>query len=103
MPEYRAAVICAALENIQREGLPASVVCDTTPIMAPNERLKAWLAAAKVSQAEMARRCGYDRSNFHRLLAGAVNPTLTLAARIERETSGAIPAVDWADLARKAA
>jgi len=45
----------------------------------------------------MARRCEYDRSNFHRLLSGKLMPSLALAARIERETNGAIPAVAWVD------
>lgn len=71
--------------------------------MAPHERLKSWLSAAKVSQAEMARRCDYDRSNFHRVLGGSLTPSLGLAARIERETGGAIPAVAWADLGQAAA
>src|SRR5687768_17381028 len=66
-------------------------------VMAPHNKLSAWLAAANVSQAEMARRCEYDRSNFHRLLSGKLMPSLALAARIERETNGAIPAVAWAD------
>jgi hypothetical protein len=70
--------------------------------MAPHERLKSWLTAAKVKPAEMARRCEYDRSNFHRLLTGSLTPSLTLAARIERETGGVIAAVDWADLEKAA-
>ena len=66
--------------------------------MAPHDKLSAWLQAQNISQAEMARRCEYDRSNFHRLLSGKLSPSLVLAARIERETNGAIPAVSWADL-----
>ena len=66
--------------------------------MAPHDKLAAWLQAHTISQAEMARRCEYDRSNFHRLLSGKLSPSLALAARIERETNGAIPAVSWADL-----
>ena len=71
--------------------------------MEPNERLKSWLDAAKISQAEMARRCGYDRHNFHHVLNGKLKPTLTLAVAIERETSGAIPVSAWADEARSVA
>jgi transcriptional regulator with XRE-family HTH domain len=67
--------------------------------MATNLRLQAWLKAAKISQAEMARRCEYDRSNFHRVLNGNLMPSLSLAARIERETGGAIPAAAWAEKA----
>jgi hypothetical protein len=70
--------------------------------MAPHERLKSWLAAAKIKPAEMARRCEYDRSNFHRVLAGSLTPSLPLAARIERETAGVIAAVDWANLEKAA-
>jgi transcriptional regulator with XRE-family HTH domain len=66
--------------------------------MEPHNKLAALLRAENISQAEMARRCGYDRSNFHRLLSGKLSPSLTLAARIERETNGAIPAVAWAAL-----
>ena len=66
--------------------------------MTPHNKLSAWLAAANVSQAEMARRCDYDRSNFHRLLSGKLTPSLALAARIERETKGAVPAIAWAEL-----
>jgi aspartate carbamoyltransferase catalytic subunit len=65
--------------------------------MATHSKLAAWLAAADISQAEMARRCGYDRSNFHRLLSGKLMPSLALATRIERETGGAIPAVTWVE------
>jgi len=66
--------------------------------MAPHNRLTEWLRSENISQAEMARRCEYDRSNFHRLLSGKLSPSLALAARIERETNGAIPAVAWAAL-----
>jgi len=64
--------------------------------MEPNERLKSWLEAAKVSQKEMARRCSYDRHNFNRILSGKLWPTVTLAVAIERETGGAIPVAAWA-------
>jgi len=70
--------------------------------MEPNTRLSSWIVAAGITNAEMARRCEYDRSNFHRVLKGEVAPSLNLAARIERETGGAIPAAAWADLARAA-
>lgn len=66
--------------------------------MEPHNRLQKWLEAAKVSQAEMARRLEYDRSNFHKLLNGSLRPTLPLAFRIERETKGAIPASAWAGM-----
>ena len=65
--------------------------------MAAHNKLSDWLRAENISQAEMARRCEYDRSNFHRLLSGKLFPSLSLATRIERETHGAVPAVSWAD------
>lgn len=71
--------------------------------MTTANRLKSWLDAAKVSQAEMARRCGYDRSNFHRVLTGRLIPTLALATKIEQETKGAIPATDWIEASREIA
>jgi DNA-binding XRE family transcriptional regulator len=66
--------------------------------MKPNERLQSWLGAAKMSQAELARRCEYDRSNMHRVLVGRLKPSLTLAAKIELVTKGIISANDWAEL-----
>ena len=65
--------------------------------MKANERLESWLNAAAMPKSEMARRLGYDKGNFHRILTGVNRPTLDLAARIERETSGSIPISAWAD------
>tara|TARA_R110000868_G_C10784959_1_gene755819 strand:- start:36 stop:239 length:204 start_codon:yes stop_codon:yes gene_type:complete len=67
--------------------------------METHTRLKSWLAAASISQAEMARRLEYDKGNLHRLLNGTLRPTLDLAFRIERETNGAVPASAWAEAA----
>jgi transcriptional regulator with XRE-family HTH domain len=64
--------------------------------MKTNERLESWLNAADIAKAEMARRVGCDKGNFHRILTGASRPTLDLAARIESETAGAIPISAWA-------
>lgn len=86
----------AAWENIPRRGLQTAVVPDTTPNMEPHKRLQSWLDAAKITKAEMARRCGYDRSNFQRVVNGTLTPSLNLAAAIERETGNAIPAIAWA-------
>ena len=72
------------------------MVAVTTPIMEPHKRLQSWLDAAKITKAEMARRCGYDRSNFQRVVNGTLTPSLNLAAAIERETGNTIPAVAWA-------
>ncbi len=63
--------------------------------MAPNEKLRAWIAREKISNAEAARRAGYDRGNFHRILAGRVKPSLELAHQIEALTAGAVPMADW--------
>lgn len=63
--------------------------------MQAHERLKSWIAAAKIPNAEMARRVQYDKANFHRVLNGDLRPTIDLAARIERETGGTIPMSAW--------
>lgn len=63
--------------------------------MEPHKRLRSWLDAAKISQAELARRCGYDRGNFNRVLHGTLRPSIDLAVVIERETGGAIPVEAW--------
>lgn len=66
--------------------------------MDPIERLKSWLKAASISQAEMARRCDYDRHNFNHLLKRRIGkPPLDLAVAIARETGGAIPVDAWSD------
>lgn len=66
--------------------------------MEPHDRLKSWIVAAKISKAEMARRVEYDKANFHRILEGALRPSIDLAFRIERETGGTIPMTAWASL-----
>jgi hypothetical protein len=63
--------------------------------MNTHKRLLSWLEAAKMSQAEFARRCGHDRHNFNRMICNEMQPTLALAVAIERETSGVIPVADW--------
>lgn len=63
--------------------------------MAPNEQLKKWIAATEISNAEAARRAGYDRSNFHRILEGQAKPTIELAHRIEAMTDGSVPITAW--------
>ena len=63
--------------------------------MAPNEKLKAWIAREKISNAEAARRAGYDRSNFHRIIEGRAKPSLELAHQIDAMTGGTVPIIDW--------
>lgn len=63
--------------------------------MTTYDRLRQWLEAEQVTQAELARRCEYDKGNMHRILNGKLRPTLDLAFRIERATDGAISASEW--------
>lgn len=64
--------------------------------MQPNERLKAWIAGAEITQAEAARRLdGYDPGNLNKLLKGELKPTLELAAKIDDMTGGTIPITAW--------
>jgi plasmid maintenance system antidote protein VapI len=63
--------------------------------MAPNILLKNWIAKADIANAEAARRVGYDRSNFHRILSGTAKPTMELAHSIETMTGGAVPMSAW--------
>lgn len=65
--------------------------------MAPNEKLKAWIASESISNAEAARRAGYDRSNFHRIIEGRAKPSLELAHRIDAMTGGKVPMSDWVE------
>lgn len=63
--------------------------------MAPNEQLKKWIADQEIANAEAARRIGYDRSNFHRILAGTAKPTMELAHAIDTMTDGKVPLSAW--------
>lgn len=63
--------------------------------MAPNEKLKKWIADAGLNGAEAARRCNYDRHNFHRIITGAAKPTMELAREIENMTGGQLPLSAW--------
>lgn len=63
--------------------------------MAPNILLKEWIAKAEIANAEAARRVGYDRSNFHRILAGTAKPTMELAHAIDTMTQGEVPMSAW--------
>ena len=65
--------------------------------MEPSERLLAYIKAANITKAEMARRCGYDAGNFHRVVHGNSRPSLPMAAAIERETGGLVKAVSWVE------
>lgn len=63
--------------------------------MAPNEQLKKWIVDQEIANAEAARRIGYDRSNFHRILDGTAKPTMELAHSIETMTGGVVPMSAW--------
>lgn len=66
--------------------------------MSPKQLLRDYLDQHEIKPAEFARRIDYDKGNFHRLLnSDSVWPTLDLAHRIEKETSGAIPIGSWAE------
>jgi len=69
------------------------------PGMDTHYRLQAWLKAADVTAAELARRLEYDPSNLNKLLKGTIRPTLDMAFRIERATDGQIPASAWVEAA----
>lgn len=63
--------------------------------MAPNILLKQWIKGEGIANAEAARRLGYDRSNFHRILVGTAKPTIELADAIDRLTGGSVPMAAW--------
>jgi hypothetical protein len=54
-----------------------------------------WMLEQGVSIARMAERLGCSRSRVRQLRSGASMPSLGLAARIERITGGAVPAIGW--------
>ena len=65
--------------------------------MDPKQLLADYLAREEIKPAEFARRLNYDKGNFHRLLnSDDFWPSLDLAFRIDRETSGAVPMSAWA-------
>lgn len=72
--------------------------------MAPHEALKKWIEDQDgLTSAEFARRVGYDRSNFHRILTGGSKPPLPLAVEIEKQTDGAVKVEGWFPVLRERA
>ncbi|HYI40020.1 MAG TPA: hypothetical protein VE053_06850 [Allosphingosinicella sp.] len=67
--------------------------------MNPKVALRSYLDNHDIRPAAFARAISYDKGNFHRLLHAedAFWPSLELALRIERETSGAVPMSLWAE------
>lgn len=57
--------------------------------------LDAYLAENRIRQAEFAARVGTSQATISKLINRTVLPSLELAARIERETSGAVMAASW--------
>lgn len=64
-------------------------------LMEPNNILKQWVAKVGITNAEAARRCGYDRSSFHRILTGEAKPSMDRAHAIEVMTGGKVPMSAW--------
>lgn len=66
-----------------------------TPASTSSAALCAWMTKHAVSIAKLAERLRCSRSHVSQLRSGASSPSLGLAARIERITSGAVPAIGW--------
>ncbi len=60
-------------------------------------KLKEYLARERINQREFAERIEVDPSIVSRLSRDKMSPSLPLAAKIERETNGFIPAVSWVE------
>jgi len=68
--------------------------------MDARDTLRDYLKSREIKPGRFARSINYDRGNFHRLLNNPdAKPSLDLAAAIERETGGAVPASAWAQAA----
>lgn len=46
--------------------------------MEPQKHVQNWLDKAGIPEAELARRCGYDKGNFHRMLRNGFSLPLAL-------------------------
>ncbi len=57
--------------------------------------LQAFITLHGIKQAEFAASIGATQSMVSRLINGAAIPSLSLAAKIERATGGAVPASSW--------
>jgi len=62
-------------------------------------KLAAYLDAHGVSNKAFAERVGCSRVMVSLMRAGTTPPGLRLAAKIERETDGAVPATSWVEAA----
>lgn len=59
------------------------------------DKLKPYLDLANMTPAAFARKAGLTRSHLHDLMSGRRKPSLKVAAAIERETDGLVPASSW--------
>lgn len=59
------------------------------------EKLANYLMNVSASQADFAAAVGITRGHMSALLSGVRLPSLDLAVRIERATSGQVPASSW--------
>jgi hypothetical protein len=50
--------------------------------MTPLQQIERWLEEAKIPEAELARRCNYDKGNFHRMLRSEGDLSLAAALRL---------------------
>jgi len=57
--------------------------------------LSEYLAAESIPQEKFAERIRVRQATVSRLARNAMRPSLELAAIIERETGGAVPAISW--------
>ena len=58
-------------------------------------QLSEYLTASGLTQEKFSRRVGVSQETISKLCTGAQGPSLRLAAAIERETQGAVPAISW--------
>lgn len=59
------------------------------------ERLREWLAAQGISQAELARRLGVTPGAVGHWCSGRSHPSLALAVTLADITSGSVPVRSW--------
>lgn len=50
--------------------------------MTPQQRVREWLEREQIPQAELARRCGYDKGNFHRMMQDGAELSTSAALRL---------------------
>lgn len=62
-------------------------------------KLSDYLTQNGIRQEDFAARIGVTQATVSRLKAELITPSIKVAARIEEETGGAIPAAYWASVA----